>query len=59
MHSCVCLDVVISAPYGETGGVIYVYHGSVSGIKESPSQVMTKPIGMYYVYTACTSGLIS
>ena len=32
-------DVVISAPYGSNGGVIYVYLGSVGGIIEPASQV--------------------
>lgn len=34
-----CSDVVISAPYGENGGVIYIYHGSLGGIVEPASQV--------------------
>lgn len=34
----VFVDVVISAPYAGDG-VVYVYHGSASGIVESPVQV--------------------
>jgi hypothetical protein len=33
-------DVVISAPYGNEGGVIYIYSGSAGGIHEDPSQVV-------------------
>ncbi|XP_062518283.1 integrin alpha-V-like [Corticium candelabrum] len=33
-------DVVISAPYGSNGGVIYVYLGSVGGIIEPASQII-------------------
>jgi hypothetical protein len=33
-------DVVISAPYGSDGGAVYVYHGSLDGIVEPPSQII-------------------
>lgn len=37
---CICSDIIVSAPYdGENGrGVIYVFHGSESGIREQFTQ---------------------
>ena len=54
---CECVsDVVISAPYGEGGGVIYIYDGSASGINEQPSQVAAKSITFSHIlYNICSA----
>ncbi|VDP77371.1 unnamed protein product [Echinostoma caproni] len=33
-------DFAVGAPYGENGGVVYIYHGSKSGRIEHPTQII-------------------
>ena len=35
-------DIVVGAPYDgdQKNGAIYIFHGSVSGVRDKPSQVM-------------------
>lgn len=48
------VDVVISAPYGGSGGVLYLYHGSTDGLVEPPAQVRGV---LYWALRVCCKGV--